>query len=106
MALGIGTVDGRVLLERRRELVEALRALPDQVRGILARDKEIVELAHKYSGYRNFMFAGRGLDYPVALEGALKLKEISYIHAEGTSGVLLKLGPLALLDKQVSVDAI
>ncbi|TME24011.1 MAG: glutamine--fructose-6-phosphate transaminase (isomerizing) [Chloroflexi bacterium] len=106
LALRLATVDGRVSLERRGELVEALRALPDQVRGILARDKEIVELAHKYSGYRNFMFAGRGLDYPVALEGALKLKEISYIHAEGTSGGLLKHGPIALLDEQFPVVAI
>src|SRR2546429_495086 len=106
LAVRLATVDGRVSLERRRELVEALRALPDQVRGILARDKEIVELAHKYSGYRNFMFAGRGLDYPVALEGALKLKEISYIHAEGTSGGLLKHGPIALLDEQFPVVAI
>jgi glucosamine--fructose-6-phosphate aminotransferase (isomerizing) len=106
LALRMATVKGRVSLERRRELVEALRVLPDQVRGILARDKEIVELAEKYSGYRNFMYAGRGLGYPVALEGALKLKEISYIHAEGTSGGLLKHGPIALLDEQFPVVAI
>src|SRR2546425_1206078 len=106
LAVRLGTVNGRISLERRRQLVEALRALPDQVRGILARDKEIVELAHKYSGYRNFMYAGRGLGYPVALEGALKLKEISYVHAEGTSGGLLKHGPIALLDEQFPVVAI
>src|SRR5216683_1298742 len=106
LALRLATVHGRVSLERRQELVETLRALPEQVRGILARDKEIEKLAHKYSGYRNFMYAGRGLGYPVALEGALKLKEISYVHAEGTSGGLLKHGPIALLDEHFPVVAI
>jgi glucosamine--fructose-6-phosphate aminotransferase (isomerizing) len=86
--------------------VASLRALPEQVRGILDRDKEIKKLAEKYSGYRNFMYAGRGLGFPVALEGALKLKEISYVHAEGTSGGLLKHGPIALLDEQFPVVAI
>ncbi|HEX2647932.1 MAG TPA: SIS domain-containing protein, partial [Candidatus Dormibacteraeota bacterium] len=106
LALRLATVHGRVSLERRRELVEALRVLPDQVRGLLARDQEIKGLAHKYSGYRNFMYAGRGLGYVVALEGALKLKEISYVHAEGTSGGLLKHGPIALLDEQFPVVAV
>src|SRR5438094_665487 len=102
----LAKANGRISLERRRELVEALRVLPEQVRGILARDKEIEKLAHKYSGYRNFMYAGRGMGYPVALEGALKLKEISYVHAEGTSGGELKHGPIALLDDQFPVVAI
>jgi glucosamine--fructose-6-phosphate aminotransferase (isomerizing) len=106
LALRMATVKGRISLERRRELVETLRVLPDQVRGILARDKEIEKLAEKYKGYRNFMYAGRGLGYPVALEGALKLKEISYVHAEGTSGGLLKHGPIALLDENFPVVAI
>jgi glucosamine--fructose-6-phosphate aminotransferase (isomerizing) len=99
-------VNGRVSLERRQELVESLRALPEQVRGILARDEEIRGLAEKYSKYGDFMYAGRGLGFPVALEGALKLKEISYVHAEGTSGGLLKHGPIALLDDQFPVVAI
>ena len=106
LAMRLADVKGRVSPERKRELVEALRVLPDQVRDILAREKEIIKLAHKYSKYRNFMFAGRGLGYPVALEGALKLKEISYIHAEGTSGGELKHGPIALLDDQFPVIAI
>jgi glucosamine--fructose-6-phosphate aminotransferase (isomerizing) len=106
LALRLATVKGRMSLERRQELVEALRALPDQVRGILARDDEIKKLAHKYSKYRNFMYAGRGLGHSVALEGALKLKEISYVHAEGTSGGLLKHGPIALLDEQFPVVAV
>jgi glutamine---fructose-6-phosphate transaminase (isomerizing) len=106
LGLRLATVNGRVSLERRREMVEALRALPDQVQGILDRDGEIKALAHKYSGYSNFMYSGRGLGYPVALEGALKLKEISYIHAEGTTGGELKHGPIALLDDRFPVIAI
>src|SRR2546423_10711350 len=102
----LAQANGRISLERRGEVVEALRALPEQVRTLLGRDKEIVALAGKYSGYRNFRYAGRGLGYTVALEGALKLKEISYVHAEGTSGGLLKHGPIALLDEQFPVVAI
>src|SRR2546421_10679170 len=106
LAMRLAQANGRISLERRRELVEALRALPDQVRTLLGRDQEILALAHKYSQHRNFMYAGRGLGYPVALEGALKLKEISYVHAEGTSGGELKHGPIALLDEQFPVVAI
>jgi glucosamine--fructose-6-phosphate aminotransferase (isomerizing) len=106
LALRMATVNGRVSLERRRELVAALRALPDKVRAILERENEIAAMAHRYSGYRNFMYSGRGLGYPVALEGALKLKEISYIHAEGTTGGELKHGPIALVDKAFPVIAI
>ena len=106
LAMRLAQANGRISLERRHEVVEALRALPDQVRALLGRDEEIVKLAHKYSKYRNFMYAGRGLGYPVALEGALKLKEISYVHAEGTSGGELKHGPIALLDDQFPVVAI
>ncbi len=106
LGLRLATVNGRVSLERRRELVASLRALPDQVRAILDRDNEIASMAHRYSRYRNFMYAGRGLGYPVALEGALKLKEISYIHAEGTTGGELKHGPIALVDTDFPVIAV
>jgi len=99
-------VNGRVSLERRRELVAAMRALPDQVHQLVEREKEIAEIAHRYSKYKNFMYFGRGLSYPVALEGALKLKEISYVHAEGTTGGELKHGPIALLHKEFPVIAI
>jgi glutamine---fructose-6-phosphate transaminase (isomerizing) len=106
LGLRMATVHGRVSLERRHELVASLRALPDQVLAIVDRDKEIAQIAHKYSRYRNFMYMGRGLGYPVALEGAIKLKEISYIHAEGTTGGELKHGPIAMLDKDFPVIAI
>ncbi|HVH62114.1 MAG TPA: glutamine--fructose-6-phosphate transaminase (isomerizing) [Candidatus Dormibacteraeota bacterium] len=106
LAMRLGTLHERISLERRREIVEALRSLPEQVRALLKRDQEILALAEKYSGYRNFMYAGRGLGFPVALEGALKLKEISYVHAEGTSGGELKHGPIALLEEQFPVVAV
>ena len=106
LAVRLASVHGRISLERRHEVVESLRALPGHVESILAREKEIARLAHKYSHYRNFMYTGRGLGFPVALEGALKLKEISYIHAEGTSGGTLKHGPIALLDKEFPVVAV
>jgi glutamine---fructose-6-phosphate transaminase (isomerizing) len=106
LGLRLATLHRRVSLERRRELVDALRRLPEQVRGILERESEIARLAHKYSVYRNFVFSGRGLGYPAALEGALKLKEISYLHAEGTTGGELKHGPIALLDDTFPVVAI
>ena len=106
LSLRLATVKGRVSLERRRELVAALRALPEQIRELVGREKEIAKLAWKYSKFRNFMYFGRGLSYPVALEGALKLKEISYLHAEGTTGGELKHGPIALLDKDFPVIAI
>ena len=106
LSLRLATVNSRISLERRRELVTALRALPNQVRELVQREKEIAEIAHRYSRYRNFMYFGRGLSYPVALEGALKLKEISYVHAEGTTGGELKHGPIALLHKEFPVVAI
>ena len=105
LGLRLATVHGRVSLERRHELVESLRALPDHVQAIVEREKEIAEVARKYSHYRNFMYTGRGLGYPIALEGAIKLKEISYIHAEGTTGGELKHGPIAMLDDSFPVIA-
>jgi glucosamine--fructose-6-phosphate aminotransferase (isomerizing) len=105
LGLRMATVHGRVSLERRHELVESLRALPDHVQAIVDREKEIAEVARKYSRYRNFMYTGRGLGYPIALEGAIKLKEISYIHAEGTTGGELKHGPIAMLDESFPVIA-
>ena len=106
LGLRLATVHGRVSLERRHELVASLRALPDHVEGIVAREQEIAQIARKYSRYPNFMYAGRGLGYPIALEGAIKLKEISYIHAEGTTGGELKHGPIAMLDSEFPVIAI
>src|SRR5205823_8431666 len=106
LALRLAVVHKRISLERRQELVKSLREIPDGIRQVLAMDREIAGLARKYSRFRNFMYAGRGINHAVALEGALKLKEISYVHAEGTSGGELKHGPIALLDDQFPVIAI
>jgi glucosamine--fructose-6-phosphate aminotransferase (isomerizing) len=106
LALRLAAVHGRVSLERREELARSLRELPDQIRHVLDGSTEIARLAHKYSRFRNFMFVGRGINHAVALEGALKLKEISYLHAEGSSGGELKHGPIALLDADFPVVAV
>src|SRR5438270_1007987 len=90
LALRLATAHGRVSLERREELARGLRELPDKIRRVLDNSTDIARLAHKYSRFRNFMFVGRGINHGVALEGALKLKEISYLHAEGSSGGELK----------------
>ena len=79
--------------------VEALEAIPDQIRTVLEADDEIERMARDYRYARNFLYLGRGPNYPVALEGALKLKEISYIHAEGYPAAEMKHGPIALIDQ-------
>ena len=75
----------------------------DARRDILKREAEIVAIAKRYYKKRNFLFLGRGINYPIALEGALKLKEISYIHAEGYAAGEMKHGPIALIDKDMPV---
>ena len=79
--------------------IDALEAVPEQVRAILERHAEVEALAKKYAHAEDFLFLGRGINYPVALEGALKLKEISYIHAEGYSAAEIKHGPIALINE-------
>jgi len=90
------------ILEGRR-LVAALRALPDQVASILEQNDQIRELAKVYQDAPNFLYLGRGYQFPVALEGALKLKEVSYIHAEGYPAAEMKHGPIALIDENMPV---
>ncbi|MCJ7628814.1 MAG: glutamine--fructose-6-phosphate transaminase (isomerizing), partial [Longimicrobiales bacterium] len=90
-------------LEAGHRLVRALSALPNQVERILALDGEIRDLAEKYMDCRNFLYLGRGYQFPVALEGALKLKEVSYIHAEGYPAAEMKHGPIALIDDDMPV---
>jgi glucosamine--fructose-6-phosphate aminotransferase (isomerizing) len=82
---------------------KALAHLPKAVGDALAIEPEIEELARKYQHAKDFLFLGRGLHYPVALEGALKLKEISYIHAEGYPAGEMKHGPIALVDENLPV---
>jgi glucosamine--fructose-6-phosphate aminotransferase (isomerizing) len=87
-------------------IVRALQQLPGQVQGILERNDEIKNLAGEYSSNNNFLYLGRGYNFPVALEGALKLKEISYIHAEGYPAAEMKHGPIALIDDKMPVVVI
>jgi len=86
-----------------REVAEAMLAIPDQVQSILDRSSEIEEIAEAFKDAKNFLYLGRGYQFPVALEGALKLKEISYIHAEGYPAAEMKHGPIALIDSQMPV---
>lgn len=87
------------------EFLEELRLVPQKIRQILDNEDEIKSLANKFAEYENIMYVGRGIGYPVALEGALKLKEISYIHAEGYPAGELKHGPFALLGEKTPVVA-
>ena len=88
---------------RGREICEAMQALPAQIQTILDRAPEIEKLAEQFKDATNFLYLGRGLNFPVALEGALKLKEISYIHAEGYPAAEMKHGPIALIDANMPV---
>jgi glutamine---fructose-6-phosphate transaminase (isomerizing) len=98
-----GRLRGTISLERGREIVAALRALPGQVEQVLLLNDEIRELAATYKDASNFLYLGRGYNFPTALEGALKLKEISYIHAEGLPAAEMKHGPIALIDENMPV---
>ncbi|MFA7327241.1 MAG: glutamine--fructose-6-phosphate transaminase (isomerizing) [Candidatus Kapaibacterium sp.] len=84
-------------------IAEAMMELPDKIRQVLATEKEIKAIAEKYYENKNFLYLGRGFNYPLALEGALKLKEISYIHAEGYPAAEMKHGPIALIDENMPV---
>jgi glucosamine--fructose-6-phosphate aminotransferase (isomerizing) len=88
---------------RGRELAQAMAALPKQIQTILDGAKGIEDLAEKFKDARNFLYLGRGFNFPAALEGALKLKEISYIHAEGYPAAEMKHGPIALIDESMPV---
>jgi glucosamine--fructose-6-phosphate aminotransferase (isomerizing) len=85
--------------KRALEVLHALEGVPKQISGLLAQSKAIKRLAQKYAQAKDFFFLGRGYNFPIALEGALKLKEISYIHAEGYSAAEMKHGPIALIDE-------
>ncbi|KKL92934.1 hypothetical protein LCGC14_1879730 [marine sediment metagenome] len=86
-----------------KDIVSKLREVPGQVKKVLEKEDQIAEIARRYKDNENFLYLGRGYNYPVALEGALKLKEISYIHAEGYPAAEMKHGPIALVDKDMPV---
>jgi glucosamine--fructose-6-phosphate aminotransferase (isomerizing) len=102
LGLYLGRLRGTLSIEDEGPIVEALQRLPEQVTEILAREAEISEMAEAFGHCHDFFFLGRGLDYAVAQEGALKLKEISYRHSEALAAGEMKHGTLALVTDQVS----
>ncbi len=103
MALKIGYSKGTISHERYLKLINELDAIPEKVTEILQDTSNIQAIATKYKDAHDFLFLGRGYNFPVALEGALKLKEISYIHAEGYPAAEMKHGPIALVDENLPV---
>ena len=103
IALKIGYIRGTIPEERYRHLLNELQQVPEKVAWTLQHSDTIKALAEKYKDAHDFLYLGRGYNFPVALEGALKLKEISYIHAEGYPAAEMKHGPIALVDEQLPV---
>ena len=106
LALQLARLQGKLREERERFFVDELEALPFKVQSALSRQEDVLKAVLPYVRARDFLFLGRGPSYPVALEGALKLKEISYVHSEAFAGGELKHGPIALLDSSVPVVVI
>ena len=103
LAIAVGKARGTISEEHEQELVAALMEVPRHISELLRDESDFEVLAHELSKTRDVLYLGRGINYPVALEGALKLKEISYIHAEGYAAGELKHGPIALIDENVPV---
>ena len=106
MALALAERKGTLSEEQYTEVSRGLLALPDQLREVLGLSDKIADLAKIFTYARNFIYLGRGYNYPTALEGALKLKEISYVHAEGYPAAEMKHGPIALIDAEMPTVAI
>jgi glucosamine--fructose-6-phosphate aminotransferase (isomerizing) len=102
MAVKLKTIPSDVLQPILNELID----IPNKVKSILTQDDHIKQIAEKFKDASNFLYLGRGVNFPVALEGALKLKEISYIHAEGYPAAEMKHGPIALIDENMPVVVI
>jgi len=106
MAVYLGRRKGSLDATRAAQLLAGLRELPRQIEATLKMDSQVKGVAERYKDRSDFLYLGRGLNYPMALEGALKLKEISYIHAEGYPAGEMKHGPIALIDERMPVVAI
>ncbi|MEW5763889.1 MAG: glutamine--fructose-6-phosphate transaminase (isomerizing) [Acidobacteriota bacterium] len=106
LALHLAQVRGVLSSEDLRPRLQALTSLSGLMEQALALEPQIEDVARRYSRYRDFLYLGRGIQYPIALEGALKLKEISYIHAEGYPSGEMKHGPIALIDENLPVVAV
>ena len=103
LAAHLAVVKGKMSRDEEREVVKHLTEAPAALNAALAHDDDIADMAHHIAPARDVLYLGRGPDYPLALEGALKLKEISYIHAEGYASGEMKHGPIALIDESVPV---
>jgi len=103
LALHLGRVRGAMSAGDGKVWLDRFVTLPTHVKHMLGREAELVSIAKRYHTKRHFLYLGRGINYPIALEGALKLKEISYIHAEGYPAGEMKHGPIALIDKDMPV---
>ena len=106
LSLHLGMKRGALSKERSDKLVGELAQLPNMLGSMLSDEASYEALAHRYSKHHDFLFLGRGLNYPMAMEGALKLKEISYIHAEGYPAGEMKHGPISLIDENMPVVAL
>ena len=103
MALALSNLRDQMSQDEVRDVLTALEAIPSKIEECLELDTQIQEIAKEYHNAKNFLYLGRGYNFPVALEGALKLKEISYIHAEGYPAAEMKHGPIALIDEEMPV---
>ena len=106
MALHMAKVRGTLTESRYRQLLYELETIPTKIEEVLKLNDQLYKIATKYKDCRNALYLGRGVSFPVALEGALKLKEISYIHAEGYPAAEMKHGPIALIDEEMPVFVI
>lgn len=105
-AIALAKVKGKLTSREIKELFHELLLLPEKVEKTLQLNGSVLKIARKFHRVRDFLYLGRGINYPIALEGALKLKEISYIHAEGYPAGEMKHGPIALIDNQMPVLAL
>jgi glucosamine--fructose-6-phosphate aminotransferase (isomerizing) len=102
-ALALGEAKGTISREEYLKVVRGLNDIPMRIEEVLKSNDKVADLARTFTYAHNFLYLGRGFSYPVALEGALKLKEISYIHAEGYPAAEMKHGPIALIDSDMPV---
>lgn len=103
LSIAMGVSRGVLSAAQEKELVQALLSTPAQMETVLAFDKYFDEAAHKLKEFRGFLYLGRGTSFPIAMEGALKLKELAYMHAEGYAAGEMKHGPLALIDERMAI---
>ena len=106
MAVKMAYKKGAITLKKHNDIVNELELIPEKIEKILKKNDQIEKIAEKFKDASNFLYLGRGYNFPVALEGALKLKEISYIHAEGYPAAEMKHGPIALIDEDMPIVVI